>query len=72
MPGLSNGVNPHRDFKRARLYKTHPSSPTQTDESLALLNPGAKMRHRAAGMSPHMGVGQGTTDFARGAPFLGG
>jgi hypothetical protein len=24
-------------FKRARLYKTHPSSPTQTDESLALL-----------------------------------
>jgi hypothetical protein len=38
MPGLSNGVNPHREFKRARLYKTHPSSPTQTDESLALLD----------------------------------
>jgi hypothetical protein len=71
MPGLSNGVNPHREFKRARLYKTHPSSPTQTDESLALLNPGTKMRRHAAGMSPHIDVGQGTLDFACGAPFLG-
>ena len=26
------------------------------------------MRHRVTGMSPHMGVGQGTTGFARGAP----
>jgi len=26
------------------------------------------MRHRVAGMSPHMGVGKGTTGFARGAP----
>jgi len=72
MPGLSNGVNPIATIKRARLYKTHPSSPTQTDESLALLYPGTGMRHRVAGMSPHIGVGQGTTDFVRGAPFLGG
>jgi len=28
------------------------------------------MRHRVAGMSPHMGVGKGTTGFARGAPFV--
>jgi hypothetical protein len=27
------------------------------------------MRHRVTGMSPHMGVGEGTTGFARGAPF---
>jgi hypothetical protein len=60
------------NFKRARLYKTHPSSPTQTDEGLALLNPGIKMRHREAGMSPHIDIEQGTLDFACGAPFLGG
>ena len=29
------------------------------------------MRHRVAGMSPHMGVGQDTTGFARGAPWVG-
>ena len=27
------------------------------------------MRHLVAGMSPHMGVRQGTTGFARGAPY---
>jgi hypothetical protein len=27
------------------------------------------MCHRVAGMSPHLGVGQGTTGFARGAPL---
>jgi hypothetical protein len=71
MLGLSNGVNPHREFKRARLYKTHPSSPTQTDESLALLNPGTEMCHPAAGMVAHIDVGQGILDFACGVHFLG-
>ena len=32
-------------------------------------SPGGGMRHRVTGMSPHMGVGQGTTGLACGAPF---
>ena len=51
-------------FKRWATSKTENSSRQQ--ETTAFGRGG--MRHRVAGMSPHMGVGKGTTGFARGAP----
>jgi hypothetical protein len=71
MPNGKNNAN--RAIKRARLFKTHLSSPTQTDESLALLNTGIKMPDPAIGMSArHMNFGQRIPHFACGIPFLEG
>ena len=42
------------------------STPFRQQETTAFGRGG--MRHRVTGMSPHMGVAQGTTGFARGAP----